>query len=621
MRKFLKYAYVGAIALTGFGLASCSSDEDIDNPNGGATGETVKTAFTLSIGSVKSPATKQTRDEAQVDQAFNGMTDIQLFPVATTTTIGDATSLELGSIRLADFDEYTSNLTGAQAKKYTNVIIPVGTTDFLLYGSSKTATNGGLTPNYDPATQVVSSPSGIDNTEDIKFKLDSYNPSGDLSTVTTAGSGVLAALNAVNTTLETVIGTATTDGNTTIKGILETARDNMRYKDGDTYKAFAGSSASILAMVEDLYNSMITLKSTYPGLATYTDAVCDGITATYFDVTADLVQGEYRLSWHNDANSTFPANINLPDGGVAVQWDDAVGEKKFKFVNAVIDGMVTSPIARFVKPAKIYYTINTKGMVRNSAYLDQVLTSDTWTTVKGNYEEGPVKATTRSIILKDQIQYAVARFDLCARVYNGGESILDKNNAIIPEPNNDVYNSIFGTGYASGSGYPITGVLVGGQKDVDWKFTPTTSDEYTIYDKAVQDNATDAGSTIYAPRGESYGKLNTTLVLQSVDATDVMIAVEFLNTGDDFYGVGGQLIAKGTKFYLVGRLKPGTYDSNPGSLTSVFKQDYVTTANVTVKTLANAYNIVPDLRTPKLELGISVDLVWRPGINFSINLQ
>ena len=49
MRKFLKYAFVGAIALTGFGLVSCSSDDDLDNATPGVTGETVKTAFTISF--------------------------------------------------------------------------------------------------------------------------------------------------------------------------------------------------------------------------------------------------------------------------------------------------------------------------------------------------------------------------------------------------------------------------------------------------------------------------------------------------------------------------------------------------------------------------------------------
>ena len=50
----------------------------------------------------------------------------------------------------------------------------------------------------------------------------------------------------------------------------------------------------------------------------------------------------------------------------------------------------------------------------------------------------------------------------------------------------------------------------------------------------------------------------------------------------------------------------------------VFLQDYITTAKLTIgeNSLKNAYNVVPDLRSPKLELGLSVDLKWEKGITF-----
>ena len=68
MRKFLQFAFVGAIALTGFGLASCSSDDDLDNTNGGGlAGEAVKTTFTISFPE-NVAKTKQTATTVQDEE-------------------------------------------------------------------------------------------------------------------------------------------------------------------------------------------------------------------------------------------------------------------------------------------------------------------------------------------------------------------------------------------------------------------------------------------------------------------------------------------------------------------------------------------------------------------------
>lgn len=49
--------------------------------------------------------------------------------------------------------------------------------------------------------------------------------------------------------------------------------------------------------------------------------------------------------------------------------------------------------------------------------------------------------------------------------------------------------------------------------------------------------------------------------------------------------------------------------------------DYKTTLNLTIKSLANAYNTIPDLRSTKLQLGLSVDLEWQAGIQFDVNIE
>ncbi|MBR6945435.1 MAG: hypothetical protein IKH64_05765, partial [Prevotella sp.] len=105
----------------------------------------------------------------------------------------------------------------------------------------------------------------------------------------------------------------------------------------------------------------------------------------------------------------------------------------------------------------------------------------------------------------------------------------------------------------------------------------------------------------------------------------VNVALEFVNNGDDFFGKQG-IVPKGTKFYLVGSLdasKASEIASNSDNTSSynntggkVFKQDFVTRAQFTVEDVKNAYNTIPDLRNPAVELGLSVNLSWQEGITF-----
>jgi len=108
------------------------------------------------------------------------------------------------------------------------------------------------------------------------------------------------------------------------------------------------------------------------------------------------------------------------------------------------------------------------------------------------------------------------------------------------------------------------------------------------------------------------------LVLEN-GTDNVRVAVEMVNTtGKDFYGAGNQLIKAGAKFYVVAELVAAQATQTSGH---VFKQDYTTTANLTLKNLKTAYNTIPDLRTPKLELGFSVDLSWKEGHTYDVNFQ
>ena len=161
-------------------------------------------------------------------------------------------------------------------------------------------------------------------------------------------------------------------------------------------------------------------------------------------------------------------------------------------------------------------------------------------------------------------------------------------------------------------GFQLTGVLIGGQKNVGWNFAPVTGGtEYTVYDAAVAANT-------YVDRTSALK--NRTLVLETAGASSdpfetVQFALEFVNNSSEaFQGVDG-IVPVGGKFYLVGKITSNV--DNP----KVFQQDYYTTATVTINSLANAYNVVPDLRTPQLELGLSVDLEWQKGLEADVTIE
>ena len=187
-----------------------------------------------------------------------------------------------------------------------------------------------------------------------------------------------------------------------------------------------------------------------------------------------------------------------------------------------------------------------------------------------------------------------------------------------------------------------------------------------IYDNAL----TDDQKTIPAYTAtvtDAKSKPNYTLVWDNwnVDSKGhqqniVYVALEFVNNGAPFWGETN-LIPTGGTFYISGKLDPdadlSTADRSAGitwptdyalppykadgtsvNKRRIFIQDYKTIANFTIPTgyaktdttaghfdpttgntvgLGKAYNTIPDLRSPKLELGLSVDLTWQQGITFN----
>lgn len=576
MKKNFRFAFVGAIALLGaVGISSCSSssDEVINNPDYIPESSAVKTQFTISIPSnVNAPKTRMSATSVQqVDNSFRGMQDIVLIPFTTKpTAVTDATAgapISLASILSGG----VTNLSGTNDnyKVYPNVTVPLGTSAFLFYAqadrSAGTDFVNGYTRKVDPTTAGTAGYS--------------FTPVAIYAGATnTVGEAIATYLTSI----------ATATGWSTSTGGLKTLYDQF-------ILLRAGSSAAIQRAVSDLYGSLDG-----------TDAVTTAIKAA---IAAKATVSGTTLTAFDASINGYPANLNLPDGAAAVKWDDT--NKKFDVDNS---GNIVATLESYVYPAALWYTANTNIKVSSSKQADAngayPAARTSWdetasTGILNLYDSGngTVTPTTRSVALIDQVQYAVGRLDITIKCE--AATLYDyAGNAV----NIDAMN-----------GFPVSAVLIGGQKPVDFTFsTPIGTTTYTIYDKDV--TGVNAKTTA---EGTNY-----TLALETAAYTDVNIAIELTNnTGADFHGKNGQLIPAGGKFYLTTTLAA---TSATTTANKIFKQDYYTIANLTIKTgtlgttnnvgLGTATNTIPDLRVPALELGLAVDLHWQAGNTYNINI-
>ena len=122
---------------------------------------------------------------------------------------------------------------------------------------------------------------------------------------------------------------------------------------------------------------------------------------------------------------------------------------------------------------------------------------------------------TRSIAMDKRIKYGVGRLE--SRVYFTSATVQDNN------PNNkDDKGNIIGSPVTINptNGFPITGIIIGGQKHVGWDFTsgsytPSTTPaitQFTIYDQIM--NANFAAKNI-GTAAVSSASSNSTLVLET----------------------------------------------------------------------------------------------------------
>ena len=225
-----------------------------------------------------------------------------------------------------------------------------------------------------------------------------------------------------------------------------------------------------------------------------------------------------------------------------------------------------------------------------------------------------VLPTTRSIAMRQNINYGVA--NLATTVKCGAASLPDNTDLTVTDP-----SEFAGTVTVPDAGFTVTGLLIGGQPTkVGFDFQPTSNDafDYTIYDKeltgivAKNGVASTTDYTIDLPNDKGRGV---------ADQNKVNVAIELTNNSVVAFRGADGIIPAGGKFYLVGQLNPDAKTIEDVTNPAVFMSDYKTTMNLNITSLKSAYNTIPDLRSTKLQLGLSVDLDWQAGLQFDVNID
>lgn len=568
MKKMINKYFCMAVALAAAGMTGCSEDEPNVNPT---EGETVKTSFAISLP--YQFGTRMSGDNVQANGNFLGMQSIRMFPLTTAGADGVALSrmIALGNIA-------ADGLTN-QTKVYNDVQVDVNTSNFLFYalaGSTAPSTETAFANGY--MTDNLSG--GVVNTNDIKFNLTRIRKEANFAT----DGAAVPVLQALNDVADATGWSASQDEQ--LKALYDLYIKNK-----------AGSAASVKVLLEDLNNKMTALNTD-----DVAQAVIEAITTAQDAIDA----------------STFPRDYNLPDGVAQVTWNG----NAFEFVGNAGVTIGTNAIdpTTICYPAGLYYMANTP--IKTTDALDPVFPNFTnWANgFAADWTGTSVTATTRGIALTNPVQYAVASLAVKVKC---ATSTLPDNAEEYADPTTGGQTQ---TITVPADGFKLTGVVIGGQPEtVGWDFKNLAGDHLmNIYDNAVPADVT--------AKFGSESPINYTLVLEDLveaavsdktQASVVNIALEFENTsGQSFYGQDG-LVPAGAKFYLVGQLnlnaQQGVTDTT--GRTSVFSQDYTTTATFTISSLENAYNGIPDLRASKMKFGLAVDLTWQAGVSFDVTID
>ena len=481
-----------------------------------------------------------------------------------------------------------------------------GVNAFLVYGRAPVGER-----SKEENGSLLFSPTDLSNPATLRFRPEAIYTGAD----TPGEAGLLADyLNHI----AGVTGWSST-GDATLKGLFLSFtglanEENMM---------LAGSSANVMAHVNALYNKVNVLSYPENSEGALLRAEILNRIKSYAETGLILtVNNDGKLTGLSLNGEAYPALKGLPDGAAALRWVDGVFSPRI----ATTPQDNINSIGRFCYPAELFYYVNSH-IDTSDTFIGEDVYKDTdidWDAVRSQYahQPGTVTASTKSVAIHEPLQYGVGRLKITMKATEG--ALRDSKG----------YEVVTMTSSTTDV-FPLTGVIVCNQHPVDFNFKPVLDngaashvDDRFIYDTQVKKN-----DNTYYCLTTTEQSIPSTLVLQTYDtgegndkkgAEKVNFAMEFLNnSGKTFYGKNC-VIYPDTKFYLIGKADPLKTASSSASLEAVgrvFTQDHITTISTKVESLANAYNVLPDLIGGRLELGIELVSNWVQAETTNVTLK
>lgn len=596
-------------------LTACSHDDDGDKPL-----QMVKTQFGFSLplkGTRLKNHTRMGGDVVQTDNTFfRGIDDIQLLCFRTGNSDPSSTDRKIGDIiEFKSSDTSDDDITpSAENKDYSQcqeIRIPITTDHFSFYATA--ALDAPLTTHaqkmqYGIIEKVGLSKGTYQDNSTIRFRPVSICTSTEPLGGSAIGQNLLALLNDLMSTTYT----PNPDDNTADP-------NDPNYKWSTVNSLYLNEAYQRMTQLTTLSSFNVqTMLTTIYRLA---QVVLDGnellvpdnqgmeLAQTIVDKIADPENSSILYTEEgvvvvvlNDKYQGFPEDLGLPAGSARIRWDAEQGKYVIPETHTYGTAINVSSLSDYVYPMSLEYQVISDILASDELIIQTDPESDPntfndWNDVIDEYNDKnaskSVETSTQSVVMVDKVNYAVGRMAIKVRLDNSeGGMILDAKGQNVNITN----------------GFTLKGIIVGGQREVDYDFQPVEGSRiYAIYDSYLNGSTMEVINQYY-PNTADY-----ILGLGTASDQKVKLALELVNNCDDFQGADG-VIAHDATFYLVAELDPSTDTTT--DLNRIFDRDYATDVFISIKSLASATYGLPDLELPHPTVGISVNLSWEDGLWF-----
>lgn len=620
------------VLLTALLLPACSSSEELTEVEKPVQMVTTRLNFSLPAriaGKRQAPKTRMSGDVVQTngtDEEFRGIDDVHMlcfdqYPRENSTKIGGMIEMKTVNDELDEGVVTEEDMALSQ-----EVSIPVGTNHFAFYARAadypKTHEER---MKYGIIETVGLSKGTYSGNSNIRFRPVQLCTSDDPLGGSEIGHRLLDLLNDI---------ASTTGPEAAPNDKMETAENlylNEAWKRITELRVLSSQSVEIfIGVLNKLVNQELPDEYGRQLAAAITAKIADAC-ETAPDPTTDqlTLKEEYQ---------GYPADIHLPIGAARIAWNEEK-QKLEPALHTYGKNLTVSSVTDYVYPMNLQYQVFSNLWASDALVINEMNEEgelippdepeyENWGELldKGYKEKGAqesVQPTTQSVAMRQQVEYAVGRLALSARL----------------DPYAGAFYDAKGQPVEVSNGFTLKGYIVGGQREVDYDFRPVEdSRTYAIYDTELAEGSESITCRYDQGTDEPF---NYILGLGTAHDQQISLAMELVNNGEAFQGADG-VIAPGATFYLVADLVPREGQNYSTGIDQIFIKDMATRVNLVIPGgyadtdgdgvpdpeldnnnqpkpicgLATATYGLPDLDIPHPTVGVSVNMSWGQGLWF-----